>query len=146
MWLPCINSSIISLYQIKLSVEEVAIKTNSKEIKIISRKMSNDISQQQNMLSDNTIIVSFPNGINKMQKINACLKMIIKQLPIKCLKLNTIINSTTEENEGCDMLDCLLMIKKVMDNISAVRKRHCTRIIVCHFKIVQKTSKSNIMP
>ena len=32
MWLPCINSSIISLYQFKLSAEEVIIKTNSKEI------------------------------------------------------------------------------------------------------------------
>ena len=123
MWLPCINSSIISLYQFKLSAEEVAIKTNSKEIKIINKKMSNDISQQQNMLSDNIIIIClFSNGINKMQKINACLKMIIKQLSIKCLELNTIINSTTEENEGCDMLDCLLMIKSNGQHFSSTQK------------------------
>ena len=40
MWLPCINSS--ELYQFKLSAaaEEVTIKVNSQEIKLINNEIS----------------------------------------------------------------------------------------------------------
>lgn len=64
--------------------------------------------------------------------------MLTSQMSINRLKLHAISHSITDEKEGWNMPNCLLM-RKIMDNISGVCKRHCTRIIVYHFKIVSKT-------
>ena len=59
-----------------MSAEEVAIKANSQEIKLINEEIPNDIFEKQDMLHviDDIMIISlFANGIKKIQKVNDCL-------------------------------------------------------------------------